>query len=427
MTTTNKSLNEPAANSLSWNTPLNANFAIIDKALGASVGVSLTGLTTYAVSSTEAQNMSLNFSGTPAVDVTISLPTSVGGQWVIRNTTAKSLIISSLAGGPATTTVLANSIRSIYCDGANVYFADAQGISADTQIAYTSGGILTGSSDLTFNGALLSVGASKAIILASTVGTKATVTFASSKVVPSGSTVIVSGVTPAGYNGVWTVIDPTATSVSYTVPAALVSGSGGTVAYGTLRAGGTVVSMPNLNESRTAGVTGVTVDDGTFTTGTYTPTPVNGNFRKIISNGGTTATTSASCVTTTATVTYGGAFSFNVGSTVIVSGMTPAGYNGTWVVTASSAGSVSFAVPANLAAATVQGAVTSGFFMAAPTASGDYTLVIQITNSASAGAITTTGFARVTGDAFSATSGHDFFVFITKCNGFCTAVVQALQ
>lgn len=356
MTTTNKSLNEPAANSLSWNTPLNANFAIIDKALGASIGVSLTGLTTYAVSTVEAQNMSLSFSGTPTVDVTVTLPTGVGGQWVIRNNTAKGLIISSLAGGAGTTAIPANSIRSIYCDGTNVYFADAQGIGSNTQIAFTSGGVLTGSNDLTFDGALMSLGASNAVTGASTSGSgpiTATVTFVSSPVVPVGSTVIVSGVTPTAYNGIWTITGSSATSVSYTVPASLTSGSGGAVAYGTFRAGGTVVSMPNLNESRTAGVTTVAVDDGTKATGTYTPTPTGGNMRRIV-NGG-------------------------------------------------------------------------AFTLAAPTTAGDYTMVIQITNNASAGAITLTGFTRVTGDAFTTTSGDDFFVYVTKCNGFSTAVVQALQ
>ena len=356
MTTTNKSLNEPAANSLSWNTPLNANFAIIDKALGASIGVSLTGLTTYAVSVVEAQNMSLSFSGTPTVDVTVTLPTSVGGQWVIRNNTTKGLIVSSLAGGAGTTAIPSNSIRSIYCDGTNVYFADAQGIGSNTQIAFTSGGVLTGSNDLTFDGALMSLGASNAVTGASTSGSgpiTATVTFSSAKVVPVGSTVIVSGVTPTAYNGVWTITGSSATSVSYTVPAALTSGSGGAVAYGTFRAGGTVVSMPNLNENRTAGVTTTAVDDGTKATGTYTPTPTGGNMRRIV-NGG-------------------------------------------------------------------------AFTLAAPTTAGDYTMVIQVTNSATAGAITTTGFTRVTGDAFTTTNGDDFFVYVTKCNGFSTAVVQALQ
>lgn len=67
------------------------------------------------------------------------------------------------------------------------------------------------------------------------------------------------------------------------------------------------------------------------------------------------------------------------------------------------------------------------FTLAEPSAAGDYTLIIQITNNASAGAITMSGFDRVTGDAFTTTNGHDFFVFITKCNGFTSANVQALQ
>jgi hypothetical protein len=429
MTTTNKALNEPASGALNWNTPLNANFAIIDTALGASVSISLTGLTTYAVSSVQAQNMSLNFTGTPAVDVTVTLPTGVGGQWVIRNTTTKGLIISSLAGGAGTTTIPASSIRSIYCDGTNVYFADAQGIGSNTQVAFTSGGVLTGSNDLTFNGALLSLGASNAVTGGSTGGTTtAVITFVSSPVIPVGSTVIVTGVTPTAYNGTWTVTASTDTSVTYTVPVTIANaGAGGAVAYGTFRAGGTVVSMPNLNESRTAGVTTVAVDDGTKTTGTYTPAPAGGNMRRIVNAAGTTATTAASCVTTTASVTYAGSFSFTVGSTVVVSGVTPAGYNGTWVVTASSAGSVSYAVPVTLAAATVQGLVTSGFFLAAPTASGDYTMLIQITNNASAGAVTFTGFNRTAGDALTLTNGNDFFLFITKCNGFVSGIVQALQ
>jgi hypothetical protein len=94
-------------------------------------------------------------------------------------------------------------------------------------------------------------------------------------------------------------------------------------------------------------------NDGTFTTGTYTPTPLGGNMKRIV-NGG-------------------------------------------------------------------------AFTLAAPTLAGDYTLVIQITNNASAGAITLSGFDRTVGSAFTTTNGHDFFVFITKCNGFELANVVALQ
>jgi hypothetical protein len=101
------------------------------------------------------------------------------------------------------------------------------------------------------------------------------------------------------------------------------------------------------------GVTAASDNDGTFSAGTYTPTPVGGNFKSII-NGG-------------------------------------------------------------------------AFTLAAPSVSGDYTLVVQITNNATAGAITLSGFSKTGGDAFTTTDGHDFFVFITKCNGFTSAIVQALQ
>lgn len=103
----------------------------------------------------------------------------------------------------------------------------------------------------------------------------------------------------------------------------------------------------------TGGFTSTTDNDGTFSSGTYTPTPTGGNFKNITNNG--------------------------------------------------------------------------AFSLAAPTVSGDYTLVVQVTNGASAGAITFTGFTRTSGDVFTTTNTHKFFVFITKCNGLTLAVVQALQ
>lgn len=67
------------------------------------------------------------------------------------------------------------------------------------------------------------------------------------------------------------------------------------------------------------------------------------------------------------------------------------------------------------------------FTLAAPTAAGDYTIVVQMTNNASAGTITVSGFNRQAGDSFTATDGDDFFLFITKINGFTSLTVQALQ
>ncbi len=53
--------------------------------------------------------------------------------------------------------------------------------------------------------------------------------------------------------------------------------------------------------------------------------------------------TAASGNGTTATLTYSSTYAFSAGQTIIVSGVVPAGYNGTHTVTSSSAGSVSYA------------------------------------------------------------------------------------
>jgi hypothetical protein len=73
-----------------------------------------------------------------------------------------------------------------------------------------------------------------------------------------------------------------------------------------------------------------------------------------------------------------------------------------------------------------QYAVNGGAHTLAPPGN-DCTMVIQYTNNASAGAITTSGFTKVTGDSFTTTNGHDFLCFITRCNAFTHLHVVALQ
>lgn len=53
--------------------------------------------------------------------------------------------------------------------------------------------------------------------------------------------------------------------------------------------------------------------------------------------------TGASGTGTSATITHSGAYDFELGSSVVVSGITPSGYNGTYIVTGSTSGSVTFA------------------------------------------------------------------------------------
>lgn len=55
------------------------------------------------------------------------------------------------------------------------------------------------------------------------------------------------------------------------------------------------------------------------------------------------------------------------------------------------------------------------------------TMVIKYTNNASAGAITTAGFTKVTGDAFTTTNGHIFFCYISVIGGTSHLNVVAMQ
>lgn len=78
----------------------------------------------------------------------------------------------------------------------------------------------------------------------------------------------------------------------------------------------------------------------------------------------------------------------------------------------------------------LQRAVNGGAHTLAPPAvgSGDaLTMIIQYTNNASAGAITTSGFTAADTAAYNTTNGNDFMFDITVINGFSRLVVTALQ
>ena len=76
--------------------------------------------------------------------------------------------------------------------------------------------------------------------------------------------------------------------------------------------------------------------------------------------------------------------------------------------------------------ANLQYAVNGGAHTLAPT-TDNCTVIIQYTNNASAGTITTSGFTQVTGDSLTTTNGHDFFMYLIKNNGFSQLHVTALQ
>jgi hypothetical protein len=54
-------------------------------------------------------------------------------------------------------------------------------------------------------------------------------------------------------------------------------------------------------------------------------------------------------------------------------------------------------------------------------------IIVEYTNNASAGAVTTSGFTKVTGDTYTTTNGHKFLMCITKTQTYSHLHIQALQ
>jgi len=74
----------------------------------------------------------------------------------------------------------------------------------------------------------------------------------------------------------------------------------------------------------------------------------------------------------------------------------------------------------------LQRCVNGGAFTFAPPSS-DCSVVVLVTNNASAGTITTSGFTRVIGDDFTTTDGDDFMCFVAVINSLSVLNVVALQ
>lgn len=374
MATTNKDLNQPAVSSTNWDVPLNANFGYIDDALGGNTTKSATGVGTTPVvlTTAEYQKLVLTITGTLTANVNYRIPSGIGGQWIVRNGTTGSFTVTISSGGGGTTAVIPQGYaRTVYSDGTNIRFSDdiVASIPNDS-VVYSSGGILTGTSGLTYNGTLLDVMATTAATNTDTEVLRLDSQSSGTPAAGIGTSIGFATETAAGNTEIGMQIsaittDVTAGSEDFAfVLRLMAAGAAASEIARITSVGAMTLAGDNVITGRAAtgtavqplayaGITTTADDDGTQSSGTYTPTPVGGNMKRIV-NGG-------------------------------------------------------------------------AFTLAAPSAAGDYTLVIQITNNASAGAITLSGFSKTSGNPFTTTNGHDFFVYITKCNGFTLANTVALQ
>lgn len=261
---------------------------------------------------------------------------------------------------------------------------------------------------------------------ASHAGTTVTLTFVGPFSFFVGKSITVSGITPTVYNGTFAVTSATATTVSYvlsTTPAAYTSGG---LIYGGGRSLSVILNGSNpditpekltasaaVNFSTTAGSNAVVVTEtgrntnnfwtvdiqtqvsvgGLILFGQYqvynpglipgqytiyatsvTGVPQNATYTTtspVTITGLTASSPSAGYVT----LTFSGTYVFPVGSTIIVSGVTPIGYNGTYVVTTSAAGSVSYANATTGAATGTPGTISNNGVVPKYTTSNGSSLV----------------------------------------------------
>jgi len=346
--TTNKSIEKPANGDYvnTWSTPVNNDWDYIDQAFGGQTSLNVTGQSSTPVNLTATQYrpLILSISGTLTANVTFTIPSGVGGQWIVANGASGSYTVTIASLGGGTSVVVSQGvITQIVSDGTNIKNVSTYAAGSTNQLQYNNGGLFAASSNLTYDTSKLTVNAT----LFNTTGTSgngttATVTFSGTFVYPVGSQITIYGVTPTRYNGTYTVTASSAGSVSFAntttgsqTVAGVIASNGTLILTGTpftalaLRDGGDLVFYNSANT-------------GNFTL--YCDTDQLANFSGGISTGVIIgSTTAATGNGTTATITFAGNYVFPVGESVVVTGVTPTGYNGIYTVTASSAGSVSFA------------------------------------------------------------------------------------
>ena len=134
--TTNKDIEKPGNGDYvdTWNVPLNGDMTVVDYALGTSQSFNATAgsqtlgsydHSTKALSTYSYVPMFLNITGAISASVTYTIPSGVGGQWIVYNSTTDATggpwtITFASAGGGRSVVVARLSRTIIVSDGTNI-------------------------------------------------------------------------------------------------------------------------------------------------------------------------------------------------------------------------------------------------------------------------------------------------------------------
>ena len=149
--TTNKNLELPGNGDYvdTWNVPVNGDMNIIDQAFGGVTSLNATS-GSATLSSTQYRSLILSISGAISANVTYTIPSGVGGSWIVRDTTTDGSggpwTVTIASGGGGTSVALDRTVTgTIYSDGTNIRYADTRPATAagsNTQIQYNNNGLL---------------------------------------------------------------------------------------------------------------------------------------------------------------------------------------------------------------------------------------------------------------------------------------------
>lgn len=151
-----------------WNVPVNADMTIIDAAFGGVQNLNATS-GNATLSNSAYQNLALNVTGAMSASTTYTIPSGVGGFWIVRNATTDSTggpwnVTIASGGGGSNVTVIRGRTTMVWSDGTNIRDVNENipsigtvtsvDVSGGTTGLTTSGGPITTNGTITIAGTL---------------------------------------------------------------------------------------------------------------------------------------------------------------------------------------------------------------------------------------------------------------------------------